>query len=340
MIPRRVHRPVWSRSSRWLATVALLSLVPGLPSRLRASGATDPEDLRTPLTAIAAIRALTPQVANQGHRVVIRGTITYINEREPAGIIVHDGRVAVFVHYGRAYLRAHPRIELHPGDVIEVQGVTTGEGFAPAVEPDAVRRVGHSELPPAKRVSYATLVSGVFDCEYIEAVGVGQRAWVSESGKTLFVDIAVEGGQVRAWFWDFSPQDLTRFIDARIRLRGSAGTRQPGASGAGRHSSGPHCGCDHRHQRSSAWSLESAPSEPVHPSCDGPTRSPGGWRHRHRTRVGQPGSLKTSRCTRVPRRCGTACPRCDQRRPDRDGTVNRAAPGDVIDIADPGQRRT
>ena len=53
---------------------------------------------------------------------------------------------------------------------------------------------------------------------------MGQRAWVSESGKTLFVDIAVEGGQVRAWFWDFSPEDLTRFIDARIRLRGSAGT--------------------------------------------------------------------------------------------------------------------
>jgi hypothetical protein len=99
MVPRRVHRSVWSRSSRWLTTVALLSLVSGPPSTLRASGATDPEDLRTPLTAIAAIRALTPQVANQGHRVVIRGTITYINEREPAGIIVHgDESIAVGEH--------------------------------------------------------------------------------------------------------------------------------------------------------------------------------------------------------------------------------------------------
>ena len=53
--------------------------------------------------------------------------------------------------------------------------------------------------------------------------GVGQRAWLSESGKTLFVDIAVEGGEVRAWFWDFAPADLTRFIDARVRLLGNAG---------------------------------------------------------------------------------------------------------------------
>jgi signal transduction histidine kinase len=176
------------------------------------------------MTAIAAIRALTPQAADRSRRVVIRGTITYINERDPAGLIVHDGSAALFVHYGRRYFLEHPHIELHPGDLVDVEGYTTGEGFAPAVVPEAVRRVGRSALPPARHVSYAALLSGIFDCEYIETVGVGQRAWVSESGKTLFVDIAVEGGQVRAWFWEFSPQDLTRFIDARVRLRGNAGT--------------------------------------------------------------------------------------------------------------------
>ena len=224
MVPRRVDRPGWSPSSRRLTAVASLWLLCCSVATPSVYAATGSEGLGPALTAIDAIRALTPQVANQRHRVLIRGTITYINEREPAGIIVHDGRVAVFVHYGPAYFLAHPRIELHPGDVVEVDGVTTGEGFAPAVVPEGVRRVGHSALPPARRVSYAALLSGVFDCEYIEAVGVGQRAWVSESGKTLFVDIAVEGGQIRAWFWDFSPQDLTRFIDARVRLRGTAGT--------------------------------------------------------------------------------------------------------------------
>jgi signal transduction histidine kinase len=223
MVPRRVDRLRWRRCWRWLTAAASLSLLwctVGVP---RAYGAAGPQDADPPLTTIDAIRALKPQAANQGRRVLIRGTITYINERDPAGIVVHDGRFGLFVHYGPRYFRAHPRIELHPGDVVEVDGVTTGEGFAPAVVPEAVRRVGHSALPPARRVSYAALLSGVVDCEYIEAVGVGQRAWVSESGKTLFVDIAVEGGQVRAWFWDFSPEDLTRLIDARVRLRGTAG---------------------------------------------------------------------------------------------------------------------
>ena len=176
MVPRRVDRPGWSPSSRRLTAVASLCLLWCSVATPIVCAATGTEGPGPALTAIDAIRALTPQVANQRHRVLIRGTITYINEREPAGIIVHDGRVAVFVHYGRAYLRAHPRIELHPGDIVEVDGVTTGEGFAPAVVPEDVRRVGHSALPPARRVSYAALLSGVFDCEYIEAVGVGQRA--------------------------------------------------------------------------------------------------------------------------------------------------------------------
>ncbi|MEO7273453.1 MAG: histidine kinase dimerization/phosphoacceptor domain-containing protein [Vicinamibacterales bacterium] len=153
----------------------------------------------------------------------VRGTVTYINEREPAGIIVHDGTAGVFVRYGRTFLTAQT-IRLRPGDVIDVEGVTTAEGFAPDVRSQQVRRIGRAALPRPKQVSYAALSGGGFDCEYIEVVGVGRRAWVSESGKTLFVDIAVEGGTIRAWFWDFAPDDLQRFIDARIRLRGNAGT--------------------------------------------------------------------------------------------------------------------
>jgi signal transduction histidine kinase len=207
-----------------LAFITSLCLAIGERGGVRAVTEPGPQDHAAPLTAISAIRALTPEIANRGRRVIVRGTVTYINERDPAGIIVHDGSAGLFVRYGRRYFLKQPRLELHPGDVVDVEGYTSAEGFAPDVVPDSVRRVGRSALPPAKRVPYASLLSGVFDCEYIEVVGVGQRAWVSESGKTLFVDVAVEGGAVRAWFWDFAAHDLTRFIDARVRLRGNAGT--------------------------------------------------------------------------------------------------------------------
>jgi signal transduction histidine kinase len=181
------------------------------------------QDPPSALTDIRAIRALTPEAANSRRRARIRGILTYINEREPAGIIVHDGEAGLFVHYGD-YFTEQPPLSLHPGDIVEVDGYTTGHGFAPAIIPDDVRVVGQGRLPAPKQVPYASLLSGEFDCAYIEIAGVGQRAWLSESGKTLFVDVAVEGGVVRAWFWHFAPEDLTRFVDARVKLRGNAGT--------------------------------------------------------------------------------------------------------------------
>ena len=40
----------------------------------------------------------------------------------------------------------------------------------------------------------------------------------------MFAEVATEDRLVRATFWDYAPEDLTRFIDARVRLRGNAGT--------------------------------------------------------------------------------------------------------------------
>ena len=67
--------------------------------------------------------------------------MTYINEREPAGIIVHDGQAGVFVHYG-AVLRGIRDSICAPGDIVEVDGQTNGEGFAPDVVPTDIRRIG------------------------------------------------------------------------------------------------------------------------------------------------------------------------------------------------------
>lgn len=181
------------------------------------------QDSPPAFTEISAIRALTPDAASRRRRARIRGTVTYINEREPAGMIVHDGRAGLFVHYGD-YFVEDPPVTFKPGDLVDVEGYTTGHGFAPAIIPNNVRLVGSGPLPTPTQAPYAALLSGELDCAYIEIVGVGQRAWLSETGKTLFVDVAVQGGIVRAWFWDHAPEDLARFVDARIRLRGNAGT--------------------------------------------------------------------------------------------------------------------
>ena len=119
--------------------------------------ATAAQDLQTrpaaaaaPLTAIKAIRTLMPDAARLNHPVLIRGTVTYINQREPAGLIVHDGPAGVFVRYGRKFLTSE-MVDLRPGDVIEVEGRTTAEGFAPDVRPEHVHRIGRAALPRRSR---------------------------------------------------------------------------------------------------------------------------------------------------------------------------------------------
>ena len=99
-------------------------------------------------------------------------------------------------------------------------------GFAPNVDPKIVRRLGQAPLPRPKTIAFGSMLTGRHDCDYVEIIGVVQRAWRPSDPqiRTLFMDVAVEEGVVRAAFWDYAPQDFERFIDARVRLRGNVGT--------------------------------------------------------------------------------------------------------------------
>ena len=227
-------------------------------STLLATRTVSAREDRVPLmTAIDAIRALTPEAAERGRRVAIRGTITYINEREPAGLIVHDGASGLFVHYGRTFILKQPRLELHPGDVVEIDGHTTGEGFAPAVVPDAIRKIGRSALPPARRVPYAALLERHLRLRVHRddrrrsarvAVRVRQDAVRGRRGRRRPCPRLVLG------FLAAGSHAVHRCPRQASRQRRHA--VQPGAAGARRHAlRRPRGGRHHRHERSRPWSL-------------------------------------------------------------------------------------
>ncbi len=100
-------------------------------------------------------------------------------------------------------------------------------GFAPNVLPGKVRKIGRGVIPRARSVPISAMFTGRYDCDYVEIVGVVQRTWRASDSRTtrvMFAEVATEDRLVRATFWDYAPEDLTRFIDARVRLRGNAGT--------------------------------------------------------------------------------------------------------------------
>ena len=95
------------------------------------------------------------------------------------------------------------------------------------MQPEKVRKLGRAPLPRARNVPTSAMFTGRYDCDYVEIVGVVQRTWRASDERitrVMFADVATEDGVVRASFWDYTPDDLNRFIDARVRLRGNIGT--------------------------------------------------------------------------------------------------------------------
>ena len=207
-----------SRLGHALALACLLAAAAGTHT-LNAS-ASSPSILRR----IHDVRQLSQEQAAQGVEVRLTGVVTYFDVTNGRGMIIHDGHEGQFVVFEGGANGARDGRALEPGEVVAIEGHTARGGFAPNVRGERLQRLGRGRLPPAEHVPYARLLTGRHDCDYVEIVGVVQRAWKADpAARTLFLDIAVEGGNVRASFSGFSPQDIERFIGARVRLRGNAG---------------------------------------------------------------------------------------------------------------------
>jgi signal transduction histidine kinase len=199
----------------------LLGLAAAVPSI--AETARPPAPL---LTQIQDIRALTSDEGARGHRVRIRGTVTHFDEIGRGLLFIHDGRFGQFVDIPERADLHDTWKALRRGDVVEIEGRTVRGGFAPNVRPEIVRVFGRGSLPEPKALPIGQLLTGRHDCDYVEIEGVVQRVWLATDPKmhTLFAEVAVDGGVVRGSFWNYEAADLQRFIDARVRLRGNAGT--------------------------------------------------------------------------------------------------------------------
>ena len=177
------------------------------------------------LTTIQQIRALSQDEGARGYPVRVRGIVTHFDEQAAVGLIVHDGEFGQFVMPPPNPRSVSPWRDLRRGDLVEIEGRTIRGGFAPNVQPALVRRLRRAPLPSPKHIPFSSMLTGRHDCDYVEVTGVVQRAWLSSDPQmhTLFADVAFDDGIVRAAFWDYSRQDLVRFVDARVRLRGNVG---------------------------------------------------------------------------------------------------------------------
>ena len=119
------------------------------------------------MTNAAAIRALTSAQAAAALPVVIQGVV--IAEVEPAqrALVIQDTTAGVYV-LAPSYVFG----SVHRGELLEVTGVTDPGEFAPIVKVKQFRRLGKATIPPPKKVTYADLLSGHLDGQWVELTGV------------------------------------------------------------------------------------------------------------------------------------------------------------------------
>jgi PAS domain S-box-containing protein len=109
-----------------------------------------------------------------------------------------------------------------PHQMVEVRGVTGAPDFAPEVDHPILHVLGKARFPVARRVTFERLASTQEDSQWVEVDGIIRTA--SVAGGTLSLEVAIEGGRVRARVPHVPWEAWRGLVDARAVIRGACGT--------------------------------------------------------------------------------------------------------------------
>ncbi|MEK7781978.1 MAG: ATP-binding protein [Verrucomicrobiota bacterium] len=176
-------------------------------------GAVAAEEMRT----AAAVRSLSVAESRQGAPVRLRGVVTFFDETLYSRFI-QDETAGI-------YLRESTNTPaLQPGQVVEVEGVTSPGEYAPIVEPRLVQVVGEAQLPPPKVVTYEQLASGKEDSQFVEIAGIVRWVQLDEASQHHQIEIATGGGRLLVYARQLPVKRTGELLDSTVRVRGVCST--------------------------------------------------------------------------------------------------------------------
>ena len=185
-------------------------------SRVRPTTRAAAEAAPLPLISrVRELRLLKDADARRGYPIHLVGVVTCCG---PGGaLFIDDGSAGTYIE-SRRHLQT-----THPGDRVEVTGVSAGD-FVPIVDHPRVRTLGHGPLPPPRAIGPEQLVAGEEDGQWVSVEGivrsVTERRYFAEiyvsTGGFVRFPVEVPLGEVSA---------ARELIDARVRVRGVRGSR-------------------------------------------------------------------------------------------------------------------
>lgn len=163
------------------------------------------------LTTATEVHRLKSEEAQRAYPVKIRGVVTSTLPEHEA-FTIQDTTHGIYVIDVSESRSDTPRI----GDYVEVAGVSDPGQFAPVVDASHVRIVGQGSMPEPVHPTWQQLINGSLDAQYVEIQAIltsvqTNGVMLRTADGTIQTDIRVADGE---------PQDLARYEDALIRVRG------------------------------------------------------------------------------------------------------------------------
>jgi hypothetical protein len=204
------------RSGHLVLITVVLCLLSGAPDSVCQQQQPERKALPT-LTKAHDAHSLTSEQAARGYPVHLRTVVTYydpyIDPRHPT-VWVSDSSGGIYVE-----LSSVPAVSFKAGDMVEITGISAAGGYAPIVKASEVRAIGKSPLPSPKRVTFAQILTGAEDGQWVEVEGVVHA--VRESKKNISLSLALSDGAMTATTIKEVGVDYDSLVDAKVRIRGN-----------------------------------------------------------------------------------------------------------------------
>ncbi|HEX4807826.1 MAG TPA: response regulator [Bryobacteraceae bacterium] len=162
------------------------------------------------LTSISEVKHLSSAQASAQYPVHFRAIVTY-NQADGNVFSMQDATGGIFID---APGRKFPG---NPGDIVDVRGVTTLSGYAPAVAQPVVRVVGRSRSPRPLHLSFGALASGANDGLFVTLSGVVRSAAMLEGLPVLRLDTGTD--VVTAFVPELPRVQLEALIGTKVKIQ-------------------------------------------------------------------------------------------------------------------------
>gem|GEM_PF-2032548 len=170
-----------------------------------------------PLVTAAAVRALSPERAQQALAVRLRGVITCAGSL----IFFQDSTAGIFID---APVSTKGRYQV--GQYGDLEGFTAPGLFAPQIVPRKFTVLGTTALPDARPSKYDELSTGKLDSQRVEVEGIVRSVMPDERAdlrRTVTLKMASDDGVFPVYVSDLPPDKLRAVVDASVKARGVVG---------------------------------------------------------------------------------------------------------------------